>query len=431
MAVDSGDVYDSAFIQLTVKKRLIITNLFIKVAILPVVNNRFVDLYVVVKESFYVNLAGTGYDYCTYRFGQTGNWWVGRFGIDIKNFRGEMETIRLSFKASGLEYPATVEKVSDFHPTEYSLRLLEWRALGISWSKPLFPSKYSVGVGFSYDNRPDELSPFIHNEIATRLSVGRKFFEHSQVNVSIIPDFRKNTLLQPDGVDTTMFELFTAASWSIDRRQKPFDPSNGWSLWVEVRSNEIYHGEDSCFTQFSSDFSYYQPLVWDDQKLAFRMRAVVRTSNGGYLNRIMTGGESSVRGYFPNQIGLEEIGNDAFLLSGEYRFRLCYLPAIPLTHYLQSMASGITCGDRCMSFRLDGALFTDYGRVTANIPDYLSFNGPTCQSGLGIGCGLRFMETQKNIRLSFDLAWPENPYMKGIHFSCGIPGSYLYAMIYF
>jgi hypothetical protein len=63
MAIDSGSVYDSTFIQNTVKQRILNTNFFLKVTILPVIKKNKVDLYVVVKEPLYIGMAGTGYDY--------------------------------------------------------------------------------------------------------------------------------------------------------------------------------------------------------------------------------------------------------------------------------------------------------------------------------------------------------------------------------
>jgi outer membrane protein assembly factor BamA len=214
-------------------------------------------------------------------------------------------------------------------------------------------------------------------------------------------------------------ELFPSANWSLDRRQKSFDPSKGWSMNLDFRTNSLYHGIDSGFSQFSEDIKYYQPLFWENHKLAFRIRSLIRTHNGGELNRVLTGGDASVRGYLPSQIGLMSswYGNNAIVFSGEYRFPIYYLPTLLLPNFARSSFSWVTGNDQYFSFRLDGALFADCGRVTESLSNFLTSNGTHRQTGLGVGFGLRLLEIQKCFRWNFEIVWPDYLASKKLDFS--------------
>ena len=396
LKIDTGMVYDSIALK-AAKERLEATNLFIKVALLPIKKTSGIDLYVVVKEPIYLGFPALDLTPLSSRYGQSGTWYCPFVGLEFTNLRGRMESLRVS------------------------LRLWEWRSLAVSWSKPLLPTPYFVGIGAFADRRPDNALHLDRLEYAASVTAGRKFFERSRAYGSIIPDYQEKRLWDSSGAlaDTTFRQVFGALGWYTDHRSSAFDPSRGWTVFFETRSNYIYYGKcDTPYVQFAVDAKFYHPCFFDNDKMAYRASLVSRTNDAGIQNRLALGGVNSVRGYGIGGIDLRSSASESFLFSWEYRFFLYQIPC--LTRFIPSkinnMASAYWCDLNDLSPHIDGALIFDYGRVAKDFSSLASLSGPGYISGTDVGIGLRLSEPKLRESGCLDIVWPENPYTHAIKF---------------
>jgi outer membrane protein assembly factor BamA len=395
LGIDTCTVFDSAEVT-KAKKRLEATNLFLKVTILHLVKNGTVDLYVIVKEPLYFGI--TAVDLTPYgsRYGKSGTWYCPYIGVEWTNLRGRMESLRLS------------------------LRLWEWRSAGISWVKPLFPSRYFIGMGAYVDHRPDNALPLDRLEVSGSISAGRKFFGRSKAYCSIIPDYQRKISWTASRRDTTNFyQAFAAAGWFTDHRSSAYDPSSGWSFFFETRTNYLYHNITTHpYVQFVSDVKFYHRGLISSHTTAYRVSTINRTNGAGIINRIVLGGEGSVRGYTYGGIDLRNVSNNAILASWEYRFPLYQLPSVPpvLPAGIASLIGKFIGELSDLAPRIDGALIFDYGRIAAGGKNLFSLDGKGYQSGTDFGFGLRVMEPTLRRSICMDVVWVENPFTHATDF---------------
>jgi hypothetical protein len=407
--LDTGMAFDSLKVR-KAKKRLEATGLFLKVAIIPLVKNGAVDLYVIVREPFYFGLTALDLTPYTLRHGESGTWYCPLAGVEFTNVRGCMETLQLS------------------------LRAWEWRMAAVSWSKPLFPSRYFIGIGVFADAGPDNALPIDRMELFGSVTAGRKLFEQSKIYCRIMPDYQRKIGLSGAQKDTTDFyQAFGAVGWFTDRRSSSYDPSAGWSLFLETRSNVLYHEATTPFyVQFTSDIKAYHPGLFKNHKAACRLSVISRTNDAGIQNRLVLGGLGSVRGYANCGIDLRSVASHSLLLSWEYRFPLYQLPPFspPLPSKVSTIAGKFVGDLNDLVPRIDGALILDYGRVARNRPELLTFDRRGYVSGADFGFGLRVMEPKLRRSVCLDVVWAEKPLTPKVDFYSA-PWWVLYLDLYF
>jgi outer membrane protein assembly factor BamA len=393
--LDTGIFFDSLMVK-QAKQRLEATGLFLKVAILFLQKNDAMDLYIVVKEPYYFGITALDFTPYTSRHGQNGKWYCPFIGLENTNVRGRMETIRLS------------------------LRFWEWRTAAISWSKPLLPSPYFIGIGAFADAGPDNALPMDRLEFSGSFTAGRRCFERSKVYCSVIPYYQRMISWTATEKDTADFyQAFGTVGWFTDRRSPGYDPSRGWSFFFETRSNFLHHEATTpSYVQFTSDIKAYHSGFFEGQKAAFRLNIVTRTNDAGIQNRLVLGGIGSVRGYANCGIDLRSICNSSTFLSGEYRFPIyqfpSFSPVIPTGVSKLFAKFAVDLND--LMPRIDGALIADYGRVARDMNRLLAFNGREYMSGADFGFGIRIMEPTMRRTACLDVVWVEKPLTRKIDF---------------
>lgn len=395
LGFDTGSVFDSVRIR-TVKKRLEATRLFTKVAIIHLVKDRGVDLYVIVKEAFYWGISDLDFTPYTSRYGKHGWWLCPTLGVQNTNVGGRMETIRVM------------------------VRFWEWRAAALWWTKPLIPSRWFVGASGFFDQRPDNALHIDRTEIAGSLTAGRFLFESSKAYCSLIPDYQRRIARNGPSADTTRYyQAFGVLGWSTDRRSSGYDPSSGWALTLETRSNVLYHQASApVYAQISPDIKWYLPGLFSRHKTACRFTLTSRTNDAGIQNRLILGGIGIVRGYGNYGIDLRKSASGACSFSAEYRFPIYQLSSVPqvLPQGVSKKIGSMFFDPRSLSPRIDGAIIVDYGRVGRTISDCFSRGGPDYISGTDIGFGLRLMEPTLRWSGCFDVVWIEDPHTRATRF---------------
>jgi hypothetical protein len=406
--IDPGTVYDTAKIR-EAKERLEATGLFMKVTMLPVRKEGAVDLYVIVKEPVYIGLPSLDFTPFTHRYGVRGDWYCPLFGLEFTNVRGRMENIRISARA------------------------WEWRMLSVGWQKPLLPSRYFIGVSGAADRLPDYRNPFDRIDYAASFTVGRKLFSRSQAYCTLIPLYQEIRDTSTPAEVSRFRQTFGAVGWYTDRRSSPYDPSRGWTLLLDARTNHLYHDADADpFFQISAETRYFHPAIRENDKIALKMAVVARTNDAGIQNRLMLGGLYSLRGYGSGGLDLTSGGSASALACCEYRFPLYQLP--PLANIIPAAVAnlaytfGFDCSD--LAPRIDGALICDWGRVARNLGSLAATGGRDYISGTELGFGLRLLAPTLRLGGSFDLVWIEKPYTRGVDFY-GTPMPMLYVNLAF
>jgi outer membrane protein assembly factor BamA len=404
LRIDSGMVYDSNSIRMA-KKRILRMGIFSKTDILSVVKEYGCDLYVIVHEKGYLNIPLPGIYQYSRKYGQSEQWFFGDAGVDINNFGGRMERLRVA------------------------LRAWEWRTLGVSWTKPVLPTPYFFGIGINGDQQPDQFLPFDRTDLSARLSFGEELYTYSRIALSVSPMFRRAAWQDSTGIDD-YYQAYGSIGWSTDRRETQFDPSKGWYLGLETRSNYLYYDENTPYVQQTGSITVYHPGFFKNDKIACRIVAIVRDKNAGYLNRLSIGGEGSVRGYGRGTIGfgLPEIPNNCILVSTEYRFTLFTLFPIPVP--FSSIVSPFIGSQNTLTPRIDGALIADFGRIAPRINDLVSNNGNRYESGTGIGVGLRVLEPVLQMCGCIDVVFADVVSTRGFDLY-PIPGIHMYTNLPF
>jgi outer membrane protein assembly factor BamA len=381
LQIDTGMVYDSILI-VKAKERLKSADLFLKVDIVTLTKRDGVHVYVILIEGLFFTVNDIGGQYFSLKHKQPQFWWRFHMGVEDKNFRGKMEV--LSTQVSFWDY----------------------RALGMSWQKPLFPSPYYLGISFSVEQRPEEAQRIDHSTLSGRLVLGRKILAHSNVFLGINPIYDKldvyDSTLQSRTIDV-YYELFTSLSSTIDHRNDNFDVNSGWFFYTDIRSNSFYSGSAVPFIQLTNEIRWYIPTYLKDHKFASQVRTQFRDKNTGYVNPLQYGGDGSMRGYSRGEFPRIKTVKDAILFSTEYRFPIYRFPIMRVP-VLANYSNVFTA----LNYRLDGALILDYGRMSSSISDLLNINGDI-ESGLGIGAGLHMMVPTLEKSVNFDLVWGETP----------------------
>ncbi|MBN1757897.1 MAG: BamA/TamA family outer membrane protein [Chitinispirillaceae bacterium] len=378
-----GMPFDSVTIE-NAKDRLKNTGLFFKVDILTLPGSDGYRIYIVLTEKFYFLPYDLGGELYSYQYGKPKRWWRLRVGVEYSNFRGKAEVLRTSFS------------------------VFEWHSFGIGWYKPFLPSPWFFSFGVRADQLPDEIFLIDHSILRSSLTVGRKLPFKSRAEMSVMPMYRRRILFDSSlaAVDTQrVSEAFSMVRWRTDYRDRYFDPTQGWMLAWDFRTNALYSGIAPAFGQFYADFRWYNQGFFPTHRLAARVTSVARTNDAGITHRLQLGGEGSVRGYARGQFGRYFIANNSMTISMEYRFPIYQFPDMDL--FLLSAFSPVFSS---IAYRLDGALILDHGRISTRFPDLFSTNPSQLESGTGIGAGLRAVTPTLERSVCFDLVWGTWPW---------------------
>lgn len=378
-----GMKYDSIEIK-KAKKRLKNTGLFFKVDVFSLHVENGYRIYIVLTEKFYLLPYDLGGELYSYRYGKKKQWWRLRVGMEYTNFRGKAEILRTS------------------------LSIWDWHSIGLGWSKPFLPSPWFFGIGASAHQFPDEVFRIDHSILRGAFTFGRNLPLNSKVQLSVMPLYRRRIMYDTGLVvnDTVkVYEAFSLLRWRTDFRESRFDPESGWMLAMDVRTNSLYNGIAPKYLQLYSDFRWYTAGLFPNHKVALRGTSIMRNNDAGVTHRLQLGGEGSIRGYARSQFGLRFIANNSFTLSAEYRFPLYHFPDMDL--YPLSVVSPVFSR---ISYRIDGALIMDYGRVSPFFKDLFSVHPDQSESGIGIGAGLRAVTPTFERSVCFDLVWGTDPW---------------------
>ncbi len=376
--VTIGSEYDSSKISYA-KQRLQVTNLFSKVAFLPVVKDDGVDLYVIVQEVFYLIPDDLGAGWEKRKYGTNSLWFQFRFGVTQYNFRGAMETfaVRSSFWDS--------------------------RSISASWTKPILPTQYSFNIGAGAEHYPDFNVAQDRNILRGRVSLGRRLTLHSRGNIGVTPMFTWVENIDGSIIDK-FHEVFSFISGGIDFRNDSYDPVSGWYAGGSFLQNALYAVNTRKYGQLTADIFYYLPAFFASDRFAFHLSGLLRTNDAGPFKKLYLGGNQTVRGFPSGWLGSQDTSvtmNHFGMISVEYRFPLLKTPVIeiePITSKFSELKG--------LYYELEGTLIADAGHLWHDLPYPFGIR----QNGGGIGVGLRIKAPTLRISGCADVVWPITKY---------------------
>ena len=368
--IDTGEIYDSAK-AVWAKQRLLLTNLFSKVDILPLAKDDGIHVYIVLQEVFYF-IPDIGGERFESKYGNSSDWYSLHLGLTRNNFRGKMET--------------------------FSIGSTVWdnRALSLSWTKPLYPSPYYFGTGASVAHLPDLNFPQNRLVLLGKVSFGRRLSLHSQGGIGLAPTYTRIDTL--DGTEIVKFrEIISFLRWTADFRNDYYDPFRGWCLTEVFSTNTLYSNGVVKYGQLQSDARWYLPGIFKGDRFAFHAQTVFRTNNAGDYKRLYLGGDGSVRGFPSSWLGLMDTMNDYAAISSEYRFHLLTTPVFDFG-FLSNRFEDL----RGLYYEVDGALIADAGHIWHDFARPLDRR----QNGAGIGVGLNIKVPPLRLIGCIDAVWP-------------------------
>lgn len=381
--ISVGMRFDSSLIT-DARTRLRRTDLFYKVDILSLRTTEGYRIYIILAEKFYILPYDLGGELYSRRYGREKRWWRLRVGMENVNFRGKAETLRIGCS------------------------IWDWRSVSASWTKPFLPSPWYFSVGAAIDKYPDEVFAIDHLAFRTTMTTGRKLPFNSLADLSVMPLIRRRLLHGPGnmGADTVrIYEAFSLLRWRTDYRNTVFDPSEGWYLALDMRTNALYNGIAPCYAQLSGDVRWYSRGLAPSHTVACRMTSTLRNRDAGVTHRLQLGGEGTIRGYARSQFGLLFIANNSLTLSMEYRFPIMRFPDMDL-FLLRQFNPAFSS----ISYRLDGALILDCGRVSTDFTSLVTHSPDKSENGTGLGAGLRIVTPTFERSVCFDLVWGTYPW---------------------
>jgi outer membrane protein assembly factor BamA len=371
IGIYTGELYDSAKISYA-KKKLKLTNLYSRVDIIPIEKDDGVHLFIILREVFYLIPDFVGGDRVERKHGNTIDWYRLHLGVTRYNFRGNMESLTLGST------------------------IWDDRAIYLVWTKPMFPSPYSISIGGAAEYYPDNNYPenrFIANG---RVYLSRRMTLHSRAGLGIIPSYTK--IEHEDGTVFKIYkEMITSANYCLDFRNDNYDPVKGWFFNESISTNSVYADGVNRYGQFRTDIYLYFPGIFNGNHIAFRIQSVLRTNNGGNYKRLYIGGDPTVRGFPALYLGINDTMNDYAAISSEYRFHLFTTPVLdfgPLSEHIKDLQN--------FFYDVEGALIADAGHLWHDFPHPFDRR----QNGAGIGAGLNIKVPSLRVTGCFDVVWP-------------------------
>jgi hypothetical protein len=391
-----GTTYDTMKVD-EIKRKLLMTNLFDKIEVVVLTEGDGIHLYFIIQEIFYW-FPTLGFEYIE-KTDRSESWPRYSWGLQKRNFCGRMESASLS---------GTV-----------------WRekSLGLSWNKPLLPSKYSIGIGGSAAYFPELNYPRQRIVIRGRVDAARDLTVHSRGFASIVPSYSIiDTLMDQPFSLQRIHEAYSIVGWSTDYRNSNFDPVSGWCVSNEFLSNAFYSDDAIKYGQYSCDFRFYVPGLLRRHRVACNMRLLLRSNTGGPYRRLYAGGENSVRGFPRDFLGMTDEMNNRAFISAEYRFPIATIPVgdfvyqwipdklLPLLEKFPELKD--------LYYQIDGSLIADAVHLWNKIDHPLTRR----QGGEGIGAGIRLLFPTLRRSVCFDVVWPilngrsySSPWPQGFH----------------
>jgi outer membrane protein assembly factor BamA len=371
VGIDTGRIYDSTKV-VYAKQKLRLTNLYSKVDIIPLVKEDGVHLFIILKEVFYLMPDGVGGERIERKHGKNIDWYRLHLGFTKYNFRGNMETFAIG------------------------TTLWDDRGISLSWSKPLFPSPYTISIGGATEYIPDNNYPQDWFIADGWFSISRRLTLHSKGGMGIIPTYTR--INSTDGSIIMKYrEVISSVNYGVDYRNDNYDPSRGWCFNQVVSTNSLFSDNVARFGQFRSDLRCYIPGLFETNRIAVRMQAVFRTNNAGNYKRLYLGGDLSVRGFPQLFLGMDDTMNDYAAISTEYRIHLWTTPLFDYG-FLEDKFTEL----RGLFYEIEGALIVDAGHMWHDFPRPFDRK----QTGAGIGAGLNIKAPILRTAGSFDVVWP-------------------------
>ena len=368
--IDTGTAYDSLCCA-EANRMLMATSLYTSVEVVVTHQDTGLHLSFIIKEIFYYQPVGNLEHYET-SYDKNYDWWKLYAGFTKLNFRGRMETIHI--------------------------RTSVWndRMLSVTWIKPMLPSDFSIGIGAGMRYFPELNYARTRQTESVRLLFMNNVTTHTRAFLNFMPVFTRI-----DSIGSTLHkqlnEGLVAAGWQTDYRDNTFDPFEGWYLYNEFLTNQVYASDNGYYGQFSTDFRCYFPGFMHNNRFACRVTAALRSNDGGEYRRMYAGGSGSVRGFPRDYLGIFDAMNNCVTVSAEYRFPLFVTPAMNLP-----IISGISESLKGITFQLDGALIADAGHLWHQFGKPLS----RYQNGAGFGAGVKLLCPAVRRTLCFDIVSP-------------------------
>jgi outer membrane protein assembly factor BamA len=397
IGLDTGMIYDSV-LAAAGKRRLLNTNLFSKVVVFPIHKSDGIAVYILVTELFYL-VPSAGGDYYDKKYGGNVLWYRLCVGLSIQNFRGRFET--------------------------FSVRASVWedKSLGISWSKPLAPSPYFFGIAANIREYPDLNFLWRRLSVNGGVTAGRTIFDNSRISLSITPTYSLIDSTVDNRLVKKFKEVYTSAGWSIDRKDRSFDPQKGWSMYAGALTN-AFCTDYTPYLQLNGGLRLYHRGFFYADRFAYRVQTALRSNDGGIFQGLYIGGQSTIRGFAQDQLGIPSfrngysVMNDYIVASSEYRFPLWTMPS-PETWFQPGYFEALKkiyywlspdYIDLLKDFyvRFDGAVFVDAGHIWNSVAHPFV----QAENGMGFGAGLRAMAPTLRRSLGLDIAWGAIPHSK-------------------
>ena len=380
-----GMPFDSSVLE-KARIRLKETGLFFKVDLFSIRSKeRGCQVYIIVNEKYYFLPYNVGGEWYSSKYGKPKQWLRARLGMQYSNFRGKAEVLKAN------------------------VSIWDWKSVYVGWYKPFLPSPWFFSFVVSAQLYPDQVFQIDHRILASSITCGRKLPFNSRAELTVMPRYRLR--LHYDSSVTTVidtervYEAFSLLRFRTSHLNYYFDPSQGWSLFCDIRTNSLYSGIAPAFYQLFSDFRWYTPGFVKGHKFACRITSVLRNTDAGSTHRLQLGGEGSIRGYVRNQFGRYFYANNSFVFSVEYRFPLIHFPVMnlyPMSDFVPVF--------KAVEYHLDGAVIMDYGRITAQYKELLDPAAQHIEQGTAIGLGLRGLTTTFERSMCIDVLWGTNPW---------------------
>jgi outer membrane protein assembly factor BamA len=376
LGIGIGVTYDSVKIA-EAKRKLLMTNLFYKVDFVPLAKEDGIHLYLILQELglFYYSPSGN-LEYFATTDGKD-SWYKLSLGLTKLNFCGRMES--------------------------FSVRLSGWRdrSLGLSWSKPLLPSTYYLGVSSGVRFYPEFNYPRERLVLGGRIFAGKDLTLHSRAFISLCPTYTKiDTLGAMRSHLKDIKEADASIGWSTDYRNNNFDPIKGWFFWNELMSNGLYSNDCIKYGQYSADFRFYLPGFLERNRIASRIQGCFRTNDAGPYRRLYAGGEGTLRAFPNDYLGMSGEMNNSLIFSTEYRFPILTIPEINVLSLFSftSMFPEI----KGLYYQIDGAGIVEAGHLW----DHFTLPLQVRENGAGIGAGIKILIPTMRRSLCFDYLSP-------------------------
>jgi hypothetical protein len=285
----------------------------------------------------------------------------------------------------------------------FSIGLSGWRdrSLGLSWNKPLLPSTYYLGLSSGVGFYPEFNYPRTRLIFVGRISAGKDLTLHSRAYISLSPTYIKIDTIgasQPHLKDIK--EANVSMGWTTDYRNNNFDPVRGWFFSNEILSNALYSNDGIKYVQYSADFRFYFPGFLTCNRVASRLQGCFRTNDAGPYRRLFAGGETTLRGFATDGLGMTGEMNNRLVFSSEYRFPILTIPEIDMLSHFS--LSNLFPEIKGLYYQIDGALIGEAGHVWGNFTQPLRIR----ENCAGIGGGIKILAPTMRRSVCFDVVSP-------------------------